>query len=201
MKLFFTFLFLSIFILSCNPKNENGENISGNPPSDSTIHFIQNDSLELASIPSDSETKEIDAGKIWLENIFKCKNKYEFCFYLETEEEVSTDRFYQFMIDSEQIYGASNLEEHERFEAIRKYKSKWSKTYPLRTEETGEPWLFGRGQDDMINLKDVKITKISDLKYRVFIHFYDDLKTESEVTLVPFNNSFKIDFCKTEFLD
>lgn len=143
--------------------------------------------------------KKIDNGEQWLKRLFKCKNGNKYCFYLATEEEVCTQRFYQFMTDSEELFGASNLSEDEYPNAVKKYKQKWAKIYPLRTET--EPWLFGRGQDDMENIVDVKISKISDLNYLVIVDFGEDLKTKSKVTLVEKAKDFKIDYCETVFLN
>ena len=141
----------------------------------------------------------IDLAKEWLESLFKCKNGNRFCFYMETEEHSTTKRFYQFMIDSEQIYGATNLSEEEMPAAKKKYKEKWAKIYTLRKDM--EPWLFGRAQDDMENIKNVKIEKIADLKYRVFVDYGDSYQTLNEVTLVKNNNSYLIDYCETEFME
>ena len=103
------------------------------------------------------------------------------------------------MIDSEQIYGATSLSEQEMPLAKKKYEQKWSKIYPLRKDM--EPWLFGRGQDDMENIKNVKIEKTADLKYRVFVDYDDSYQTLNEVTLIKNKNSYLIDYCATEFLD
>ena len=135
----------------------------------------------------------------WLESLFKCTNGNKFCFYLETEEKATTKRFYEFMIDSEEIYGATNLSEEEMPLARKKYQEKWSRIYTLRTNM--EPWLFGRAQDDMENIKNVKIEKIGDLKYRVFVYFDDSYRTLNEVTLVKNKNSYLIDYSTTEFLN
>ena len=140
-----------------------------------------------------------DPAKKWLESLFKCNNGNKFCFYLETEEKATTKRFYEFMIDSEEIYGATNLSEQEMPLAKKKYQEKWSKIYTLRKDM--EPWLFGRAQDDMEHIKNIKIEKIADLKYRVFVDFDDSYKTINEVTLVKNKNSYLIDYCKTEFLE
>ena len=63
-----------------------------------------------------------DPAKEWLETLFKCANGNKFCFYLETEEKETTKRFYQFMIDSEKIFGANNLTEEDLPLAKKKYE-------------------------------------------------------------------------------
>ena len=141
----------------------------------------------------------IDPAKEWLEGLFKCSNGNKFCFYIETEERATTKRFYQFMVDSEEIYGASALAEEEMPLAKKKYKEKWTKIYKLRKDM--EPWLFGRAQDDMENIKNVTIEKIADLKYRVFVDYGESYQTLNEVTLIKNKNSFLIDYCDTEYLD
>lgn len=140
-----------------------------------------------------------DPAKEWLESLFKCTNGNKFCFYLGTEEKATTKRFYEFMIESEEIYGATNLSEEEMPLAKKKYQEKWSRIYTLRKDM--EPWLFGRTQDDMEHIKNVKIEKITELQYRVFVDFDDSYQTINEVTLVKNKNSYLIDYCKTEFLE
>lgn len=144
-------------------------------------------------------TSAIDPAKEWLENLFQCKNGDKFCFYLETEEKATTKRFYQFMIDSEQIYGATNLSEEEMPAAKKKYQEKWAKIYKLRKDM--EPWLFGRAQDDMEHIKNVQIEKIADLKYRVFVDYGESYQTLNQVHLIKSNNSYLIDYCDTEYID
>ena len=134
----------------------------------------------------------------WLVSIFKCRNGNTFCFYLEKENQICTERFLQFLSDANEIYGPSNLTEAEYPIAEKKYKEKWGSIYPLYTEEM---WLFGRGNDDNENIKDVKIDKISDLKYRILIDYGDNIKTDNEVTLVSFGKTYKIDYCKTKFIE
>ena len=147
------------------------------------------------------EVAQTDQAEEWLKNIFRCESGNGYCFYLDKEEQICTKRFYEFMTDSEEIYGASNLTENEYPKALKKYQQKWSSIYPLRNEHTGEAWLFGRGNDDTENIEKVEITKISDLKYSVYIDFGNDIRTRSEVTLVLENNEYKIDYCKTEFFE
>ena len=136
-------------------------------------------------------------GEDWLRKIFKCENSIKLC--LPNETLVCTKRFYDFMVDSEEIFGASNLTETEYPIAVKNYKKKWLPIYELRVDE--EPFLFGRTGLDIDFLKEIKIEKISDLKYSVFVDFGESRKTSNVVTLIPFNDEFKIDYCKTKFLD
>lgn len=192
LPLFFIFLFLS-----CS------ESKSGVTKTFDNAQEITNDLgdnlTKMDSLKEHNELVQItDTGKEWLENLFKCRNGNKYCFYLDQEEKICTERFYQFMMDSERIYGATNLSEEEIPTAEKNYKEKWQKIYPLRKDM--EPWLFGRGQDDMENIRDIKVEKIVDLKYRVFVDYDEDYKTISEITLVPNKGSFLIDYSDTEFL-
>ncbi|WP_134386447.1 hypothetical protein [Flavobacterium psychrophilum] len=185
------------FLISCNQKGETQKELFN------TKNLIKKDSSKVSSNPTEEkiENNDFDKPKEWLKNIFKCKNSDNNCFYLEKEKQVCTKKFYEFMIDSEELYGASNLTEEEYPNALKKYKKKWSGIYTLRDENTGEAWLFGRGQDDMENIKVVEIKKISDFNYSVFIDFGNNLKTQSMLIIVAENNEYKIDYCKTEFIE
>lgn len=149
-------------------------------------------------ISEPTQTKQSkDLGEDWLKNIFKCKSSKGFCYDVDKENKICTKRFMNFLIDSNEIYGASNLTDEEFPAAEKKYKEKWSKIYPLYSDEM---WLFGRGNDDADNIKQVKINKISPLKYSVFIDFGDGIKSKNIVTLVRENNTFKIDYCETKII-
>ena len=103
-----------LFLHSCtqSKKTAIAENDKINIVSDS----IDESEAVFALNENEINTENIDAKdsvKLWLENLFQCRNGNQFCFYLETEEKATTKRFYQFMIDSEQIYGATNLSDEE----------------------------------------------------------------------------------------
>lgn len=194
------FSLLLLGLMSCDKNKSVSTDRSSNNKADSIQLVAQKDDYRTSNKDHQNQiASNIDqAAKVWLQNIFKCKNGNQFCFYLEKEEEVCTKRFYEFMIDSEEIYGASGLSEEELPAAKKKYTKKWSGIYPLRKDM--EPWLFGRAQDDMENIKTVKIEQISPLKFRVFVD-YDSYKTLNEVTLLQSNDSFLIDYCATEYID
>lgn len=199
MKKIIVLLSAFLFLQSCNQKKETivAQNIDIAENAQDSIH---EDVFALHENEKNSENiQSTDPAKAWLESLFKCRNGNKFCFYMETEENATTERFYEFMIESEQIYGATNLSEEEIPLAKKKYKQKWSEIYSLRKEM--EPWLFGRGQDDMENIKKIKIDKIADLKYQVFVDYDDKYQTLNQVTLVKRNNSYLIDYCDTEFID
>lgn len=190
-----------LYLQSCNQNTETVVSEKTEIKDSSSISPNENeDVFALHENENTSEKTTLkDPAKEWLASLFKCKNENKFCFYMETEEKATTKRFYNFMIDSEQIYGASNLSEEEIPLAKKKYEQKWSNIYPLRKDI--EPWLFGRGQDDMENIKNVKIEKIANLKYRIFVEYDDSYQTFNEVTLLENNNSYLIDYCATEFLE
>lgn len=150
---------------------------------------------------SENTAQKIDSAEYWLKNVFKCEKGNGYCFYLDKEKQICTKRFYEFMIESEELFGASNLTEDEYPSALNNYQKKWLKIYPLRNIDIGSSWLFGRGQDDIENIRDVTITKLSNLKYDVFVDYGEGLKTQNKVYLILKNNIYKIDFCSTKFID
>lgn len=138
-----------------------------------------------------------DKQTAWLQSIFECKDGKGNCFYIDQEDKICTARFLQFLADANEIYGPSNLSEEDFASAEEKYKSTWSEIYPLYTEEN---WLFGRGNDDALHIKEVKIDKIKNEVYKVFIDYGEGIKTTNEVTLVTDSKGdFKIDYCSTKF--
>jgi len=143
-------------------------------------------------------TAENDRAEIWLKNIFKCNDGGFHCFYLDKEKELCTPRFYEFLLDSNEIFGRGDHTDAELAELAKKYRQKWNGVYPLYTEEM---WLFGRGNDDDRNVEIKKIEKIGNLKYLLILVFGGVVESKSEVTLVPHGNSFKIDYSKTEYTE
>jgi len=141
-----------------------------------------------------------DPAKEWLEAIFRCEggNSGKYCYYLDKEETVCTARFMEFLQDANEIYGPSNLTDAELPVAKARYKTKWEKIYPLQTQEM---WLFGRGNDDALRINNVLIKKLGTNKYSIFIDYGDDIKTQNEVQLAVEKNNYKIDYCKTVFVE
>ena len=116
-------LLLIFLFLSCS------ESKSGVTKTFDNAQEITNDLgdnlTKMDSLKEHNELVQItDTGKEWLENLFKCRNGNKYCFYLDQEEKICTERFYQFMMDSERIYGATNLSEEEIPTAEKKYKEK-----------------------------------------------------------------------------
>lgn len=184
------------FLISCNQNKETHDKVL-----DSKKGTKINNSQVFYNKIKSGENSDYDKPKEWIKNIFKCKNSNKICFYLDKEKEVCTKEFFEYMIDSEELYGATNLTDEEFPIALEKYKTKWSKIYKLRNENTGAPWLFGRGQDDMENIQEVIITKISELKYSVDVDFGGSIRTKNIITLVRENGNYKIDYCETKFIE
>lgn len=147
----------------------------------------------------DQALSKADPAKEWLETIFRCEggNSGKYCYYLDKEETICTARFMEFLRDANEIYGASNLTDAELPEVEARYKAKWEKIYPLYTQEM---WLFGRGSDDALAINTVLIKMLSTNKYSIFIDYGDEIKTQNEVQLVVVKDSYKIDYCKTVFV-
>ena len=70
------------------------------------------------------------SGQEWLKSIFHCETGNDFCF--PDEEKVTTDRYYEFFIETIGIYEYPMFEtEDERIAAEQAYKNKWKDVYPL----------------------------------------------------------------------
>ena len=67
-------------------------------------------------------TKTYSNPEEWISSIFECKNGNKYCFYLEKENQICTERFLEFLSDANEIYGPSNLTEEEYPIAEKKYK-------------------------------------------------------------------------------
>ena len=142
---------------------------------------------------SSNQSSEIsnDSGEKWLKSIFRCKGSVKYC--MPSEEEVCSERFLRFYEDSWEINGPSNLTDEEYKSAVKKYKEKWSPIYQLYDSEV---YLFGGGNGGTTTLKEIRVKRISIMKYDLTIEFIDGSKTNDEITLIPHNNSYKIDYVK-----
>lgn len=194
MKSSYATIVLSCILASCT----NGVQEDKSDSIAATVQQTTPQNKELAE-KRDSTLKDSDTAKSWLEGIFQCEGSStgKYCYYLDKEDALCTPRFRAFLQDANEIYGPSNLSDEELPKAEAAYKAKWSKIYPLYTQET---WLFGRGNDDALDIQDVKIEKVSDSKFIVFVDYGHDVKTKNEVQLVHNEGSYKIDYCKTTFL-
>ncbi|MFD2554724.1 hypothetical protein [Sphingobacterium tabacisoli] len=185
----------ALLISSCNQKNTTSAQKTTDSATVTTNKEVSNPTdLHKGSVTD----KSIDQGLEWLESIFKTKNSDKYFPEYNVEEKLCTKRFQEFIADSGELYGPSNLTDEEYPAAEKKYKAKWSNIYPI---EEREMWLFGRGNGDIGELKQLDINKIKDGLYQVFIDYGEGIKTQNEVTLVHEHGDYKIDYCKTEFVD
>lgn len=186
---------LSAFLISaCNQKS----NDSDRKAAASANVAAQNEVPNSTVAQTEPTMQSNDQGEEWLKNVFKNKNSDKYFPEYNVEEKLCTKRFQEFIADSGELYGPSNLSDEEYPAVEKKYKEKWSNIYPI---EEREMWLFGRGNGDIGELKLLEISKIKDGLYRVFIDYGEGIKTQNEVTLVRENGDYKIDYCKTEFVD
>ncbi|MGJ1261907.1 hypothetical protein [Sphingobacterium spiritivorum] len=193
MKKMYPALYLSLFLLSsCNQKNKENPNSPMNDSLQKTVDsvIIQKESASLSN--------QKDTAEEWLKNIFKTKESDRYFPDYNVEEKLCTKRFQEFIAESGELYGPSNLTDAEYPAAEKKYIAKWSGIYPI---EEREMWLFGRGNGDIGELKQLKINKVKEGIYDVFIDYGNGIKTQNEVTLVSESGDYKIDYCKTKFLE
>lgn len=195
MKKTYIIISISLFLFSsCKEKNNDEkekinnavqkalDSIQSLKKKDSSTSIIEKEETMI-------HTNKNDEGEVWLKNIFKMKTSNKYFPDYNVEDKLCTKRYQEFISESGEIYGPSNLDGSEWKTAEEKYKEKWSKIYPITEDEM---WLFGRGNGDGGELKDLRIIKISNLKYEVYIDYGDDIKTKNIVTLVNDNGSFKI---------
>ena len=143
--------------------------------------------------------QQVLSGEEWLKSIFQCSNGSGYCF--PDEEKVSTERFYEFFIESIGIYEYTMFEtEDEKTAAEKAYKNKWTDFYPLE-EEISYPFGRGNGLGYGDKLKNIIITPQSDSQYSVLIDYGDEVNSITEVTLIPNGNSYLIDYMKSEYIE
>lgn len=194
MKSLYATMGLFCMLASCTNSAQDHKSATANHPA-KQIPF--KDSTKTAK--QDTAVGQHQQAEAWLKGIFQCAGSASgrYCYYLDKEDALCTKRFQAFLKDANEIYGPSNLTDEELPKAEAAYKAKWEKIYPLYTEET---WLFGRGNDDALDIKDVKIDKVTESQFIVFIDYGNDIRTKNEVQLVNEQGSYKIDYCKTTFL-
>lgn len=190
-KKYFFFFLSAMLMTACIQKNTNQEAAT----IDSLKTNVSNDSINVQSEKALVQA-DMDKGEVWLRNIFKTKTSDKFFPDYNVEERLCSKRYQEFIADAAEIYGPSNLTDAEFPQAEKKFKEKWSAIYPI---EEREMWLFGRGNGDITELKELKIAKIKDSLYRVFIDYGDGYVTDNELRLVLENGDYKIDYCKTVF--
>ena len=139
------------------------------------------------------------SGEEWLKSIFHCENGNGFCF--PDEEKVTTERYYEFFIETIGIYEYPTFEtEEERVAAEQAYKNKWKDVYPLE-DEMLYPFGRGNGTEYGDELRNVIIITQSDTEYTVLIDYGVELKAFTEVTLIHNGDSYLIDYMKSEYIE
>ena len=151
------------------------------------------------SLKKTTSEQQVVSGETWLKSIFNCQDGNGYCF--PDEERVLTEQYYQFFIESLQIFEYPNFEtEEEQIAAEEAYKNKWKDIYPLG-KEIWYPFGRGNGVEPGFLLKNVVITHLSDLIYSVMVHFGEDDLFLSTLSLVQFGDSFLIDYIETVYLE
>ncbi|MDO4770559.1 hypothetical protein [Porphyromonas sp.] len=150
--------------------------------------------LMLLSCQEKSQ-QQIEAGAKWLESLI-INADGEVCVDSTDEELVMTPRLREFFNDALRIYGPSNMDENELKAAEQAYKEKWKDIYPIKEDDHK---LFGKGNGETTSLYDLKVTHKEGLVYNVYIRYGRDYVYNTEVTLIPHEGAFQIDYASVEY--
>ncbi len=143
--------------------------------------------------------QQVISGETWLKSIFQCQDGNGYCF--PDEESVLTEQYYQFFIESLQIFEYPDFEtEVEQKAAEEAYINRWKDVYPV-CKEIWYPFGRGNGVEPGFKLKNVVVTHLSDLIYSVLIHFDEDDLFLSTLSLVQSGEGFLIDYVETVHLE
>lgn len=149
----------------------------------------------------DDELEQLSTkGAEWLKLIFTCAdNENDFCF--PDEESICSERYYAYYIEYMDIFEYPDFEtEAEQKAAEKQFNDKWKDIYPVG-DEIWSPFGRGNGMEIGQRLKNVSITHRKGLEYTVTVDYGDDLVFKNEVTLVPYDDVFQVDYIKTEFIE
>lgn len=136
---------------------------------------------------------------VWLKGIFDCQNGKGYCF--PEEERVLTEQYYQFFIESLQIYEYPDFEtDADQVAAEKAHKQKWRDIYPVG-KEIWYPFGRGNGIEAGFKLKNVVVTHLADLIYSVMIHFDEEDLFLNTLRLVHSGDDFLIDYIETVYLE
>lgn len=108
-----------------------------------------------------------------------------------------TPRFREFFAEAWKLYGPSDMTEEEYKVTEQEYRKKWEGVYPLKEDDIA---LFGVGNGETISLYDLKITHKEGLTYDVYINYNYQHMASNKITLVPHEDSFRIDYATLEWL-
>ena len=143
--------------------------------------------------------QQILSSKAWLERIFECQDGNGYCF--PDEERVLTEQYYQFFIESLQIFEYPDFEtEVEQKAAEEAYINRWKDVYPVG-KEIWYPFGRGNGVEPGFKLKNVVVTHLADLIYSVMVHFDEDDLFLNTLRLIQSGDDFLIDYIETVYLE
>ena len=157
------------------------------------------DKYKSDSLKETISEQQVISGETWLKSIFQCQDGNGYCF--PDEESVLTEQYYQFFIESLNIYEYPDFEtEEEREVAEEAYEDKWKDVYPL-DKDVLYPFGRGNGVEKGFNLKNVTISHLSDLKYSLLVDYGVEGIFLNALLLVPSDDAFLIDYIETKYLD
>lgn len=137
-----------------------------------------------------------DSGEKWLNSIFQCENGTDYC--LPNDRDVFTERYYEFYLESLEIFEYPNFDtKEEEVAAKESYRKRWTGIYPL-DHYIWSPFGRGNGMDAAERLENVTITRISNLEYNVLVEYLDGNVFSNDLLLVSSGDTFLIDYIATE---
>lgn len=143
--------------------------------------------------------QQIASGETWLNSVFQCENSTGYC--LPDQNKVFTGRYLEFYQDELTLFEYPDFEtEGELLAAEKAYTKKWGNIYPLG-EEVWTPFGMGSGMQAGDKLTNVSISRITDLKYRVLIHYSEGMVFANDVTLLQSGAAFLIDYINTKSVE
>lgn len=143
----------------------------------------------------EKSNQQVEAGAKWLESLI-INADGEVCIDTIDEEQVMTPRLKEFFDDAQHVYGPSDMDENEWKAAEQAYKEKWKDVYPIKEDDHK---LFGRGNGETTSLYDLKVTHKEGLVYDVYVKYGANQAYNTEVTLVPHEGAFRIDYASIEY--
>ncbi|SPY35543.1 Uncharacterised protein [Porphyromonas cangingivalis] len=141
--------------------------------------------------------EQIEAGAKWIERLI-VNDDHEVVIDKIDYDKVMSPRLLEFFGDAMTVYGPSDMTDEEYQVAEQEYKKKWEGIYPLKEDDYA---LFGVGNGETMSLYDLKITHKEGLSYDVYIYYDERISTLTEVTLIPHEEAFLIDYAAMHFFD
>lgn len=144
----------------------------------------------------DFTPEQIEAGAKWIERLIINEDR-EVIVDKITYEEVMTPRLVEIFEEAQRIFGPSDMTEEEYEVAVQEYRKKWAGESPLKEDDHK---LFATGNGETASLLDLKITHKEGLIYDVYIEYDYQYIVSNEISLVPHEDSFRIDNASVEWL-